>query len=69
MASSGPDTNGSQFSLVYQDSELPPEYTVFGTIDNAGLAIIETIAKAGVVKGGDDGPPVTPLTIKSMRLG
>ncbi len=33
MANAGPGTNGSQFFLVYEDSELPPTYTVFGTID------------------------------------
>ena len=32
MANAGPDTNGSQFFLVYADSTLPPDYTVFGTI-------------------------------------
>ena len=34
MANSGPGTNGSQFFLVYKDSQLPPTYTVFGTIDS-----------------------------------
>ena len=33
MANAGPGTNGSQFFLVYKDSQLPPNYTVFGTID------------------------------------
>ncbi len=37
MANSGPGTNGSQFFLVYKDSQLPPTYTVFGTIDGPGL--------------------------------
>ena len=32
MANSGqPHTGGSQFFLVYGDSQLPPDYTVFGT--------------------------------------
>ena len=30
MANAGPDTNGSQFFLVYKDSRLRPDYTVFG---------------------------------------
>lgn len=68
MANSGPNTNGSQFFLVYDDSELPPEYTVFGTIDDAGLAILDKIAKAGVQGGGDDGTPVMGLTIQSVRV-
>ena len=37
MANRGPDTNGSQFFIVYDDSPLPPDYTVFGSIDDASL--------------------------------
>jgi peptidyl-prolyl cis-trans isomerase B (cyclophilin B) len=68
MANAGPNTNGSQFFLVYDDSELPPEYTVFGTVDDTGLAIIDKVAKAGVIGGGEDGTPVTTVTITSVRL-
>jgi peptidyl-prolyl cis-trans isomerase B (cyclophilin B) len=68
MANTGPDTNGSQFFIVYEDSQLPPEYTVFGAVDDAGLAIVDKIAKAGIVGGGDDGAPVTTVTITSVRL-
>ena len=39
-----PNSGGSQFFLVYADSTLPPDYTVFGTIDDAGLATIDAIA-------------------------
>jgi peptidyl-prolyl cis-trans isomerase B (cyclophilin B) len=68
MANAGPDTNGSQFFLVYKDSQLPPGYTVFGKIQDDGLATLDKIAKAGVSGGGDDGPPATEVTIKSMLL-
>jgi peptidyl-prolyl cis-trans isomerase B (cyclophilin B) len=70
MANAGPGTNGSQFFLVYQDSMLPPQYTVFGTIQQDGLATLDKIAEAGVATGGrspDDGPPATKVTIKSVR--
>ena len=63
-----PNSNGSQFFMVYQDSQLPPDYTVFGKIQDDGLATLDKIAKAGVAGGGDDGPPVTEVTIKSMLL-
>ncbi len=69
MANAGPNTNGSQFFMVYRDSQLPPAYTVFGAVDATGLATIDKIAAAGVAGGGVDGPPATPVTIKSARLG
>ncbi|WP_343710562.1 peptidylprolyl isomerase [Mycobacterium sp.] len=68
MANSGPNTNGSQFFMVYKDSQLPPEYTVFGKIQDDGLATLDKIAKGGVAGGGDDGPPAIAVTIKSVRL-
>ncbi|ORB17460.1 peptidylprolyl isomerase [Mycobacterium noviomagense] len=68
MANAGPNTNGSQFFMVYKDSQLPPEYTVFGKIQDDGLATLDKIAKGGVEGGGQDGPPVTKVTIKSVRL-
>jgi peptidyl-prolyl cis-trans isomerase B (cyclophilin B) len=69
MANSGPGTNGSQFFLMYKDSQLPPTYTVFGTIDSAGLATLDEVAAGGVAGGSDDGKPVTDVTIKSVHIG
>lgn len=64
MANSGPQTgattNGSQFFLVYKDSQLPPNYTQFGTIDETGLATLDKIAAGGITpgeRGPDDGTP------------
>ncbi len=68
MANAGPGTNGSQFFMVYKDSQLPPQYTVFGTIQADGLATLDKIAKAGVAGGGEDGPPASEVTIKSLLL-
>ena len=68
MANAGPGTNGSQFFLVYKDSELPPNYTVFGTIDQTGLATLDKIAEAGTADGGQDGKPKDDVTIKSILL-
>jgi peptidyl-prolyl cis-trans isomerase B (cyclophilin B) len=68
MANSGQGTNGSQFFVVYRDSELPPTYTVFGTVDETGLAVVDRVAAGGVEDGGDDGPPAMGLTIASIRL-
>ncbi|MGW1377197.1 peptidylprolyl isomerase [Streptomyces sp. NPDC002446] len=40
------NSGGSQFFLVYQDSELPPNYTPFGTI-TGGMDVLRKIADAG----------------------
>ncbi|MGK2902065.1 MAG: peptidylprolyl isomerase [Mycobacterium sp.] len=68
MANGGSGTNGSQFFLVYEDSELPPTYTVFGAIDEAGLDVLDEIASGGVADGSDDGEPATSVTITSIRV-
>jgi peptidyl-prolyl cis-trans isomerase B (cyclophilin B) len=70
MANSGsPDTNGSQFFLVYKDMTLPPSYTPFGTIVN-GLSVIQAIAKAGTdnANGPGDGHPKEKVTIESITI-
>jgi peptidyl-prolyl cis-trans isomerase B (cyclophilin B) len=63
-----PDSNGSQFFMVYRDSQLPPDYTVFGTIQADGLATLDKIAQAGVAGGGEDGKPAIDVTITSVLL-
>jgi peptidyl-prolyl cis-trans isomerase B (cyclophilin B) len=68
MANSGANTNGSQFFLVYKDSQLPPNYTVFGTIDGTGLATLDKIAAAGVTGGAEDGKPATEVKVTSVLL-
>lgn len=68
MANAGPGTNGSQFFLVYKDSQLPPNYTVFGTIDPTGLATLDKVAAAGVQGGQQDGKPAQDVQVKSVQL-
>ncbi len=48
MANTGaPASGGSQFFIVYADTPLPPQYTVFGTMDAAGVAQVAEIAAGG----------------------
>jgi peptidyl-prolyl cis-trans isomerase B (cyclophilin B) len=68
MANAGPGTNGSQFFVIYADSQLPPTYTVFGSVDETGLAVVDQIAAGGVQDGSEDGKPKTSVTIQSVRL-
>jgi peptidyl-prolyl cis-trans isomerase B (cyclophilin B) len=68
MANSGQGFDGSQFFLVYGDSQLPPNYTVIGTVDKAGLAVLDAVAKKGIQGGGEDGAPAEDVTITSMKV-
>jgi peptidyl-prolyl cis-trans isomerase B (cyclophilin B) len=65
MANTGqPHSGGSQFFIVWGDSTLPPDYAVFGSVDAAGLAVLDKIAGAGTADGGQDGAPKDPVTIQ-----
>jgi len=66
---SQPSTTGSQFFIVYEDTDLPPDYTVLGTITK-GLDIVETVAKAGSdnANGQGDGHPKKEITIKTLTM-
>jgi peptidyl-prolyl cis-trans isomerase B (cyclophilin B) len=67
MANSGPGTNGSQFFLVFEDSTLGPNYTIWGTITQ-GLELIKAIGEAGVKGGGADGTPNQTVAINSVKV-
>ncbi len=66
MANSGPNTNGSQFFIVYKDTQLAPNYTIFGTVTK-GLDVVENVAKGGT-SSGDDGKPKTPISLKTVTV-
>ena len=66
-----PNTNGSQFFIVYRDTQLPTEgggYTVFGRVTQ-GLDVVEKVAAAGVEGGAGDGKPAEPVVIESVEIG
>ncbi|MER7757755.1 peptidylprolyl isomerase [Kitasatospora sp. NPDC097643] len=65
MANSGPGTNGSQFFLVYKDTQLPPNYTPFGKI-TGGLDVVQRIAAAGTLEGAPDGHPMADVTFNAV---
>ncbi|WBP89869.1 peptidylprolyl isomerase [Kitasatospora cathayae] len=67
MANSGPGTNGSQFFLVYKDTQLPPNYTPFGKI-TGGLDVVQKIAAAGTLEGSPDGHPMADVTFNSVTV-
>lgn len=69
MANAGPDTNGSQFFIVYGDSGLPPNYNVFGQLDEESLATVTEVAQEGTTNGQPDGEPKEPVEISSVTVG
>ena len=65
-----PNSNGSQFFLVYKNSSLPPDYTPFGKIVS-GLNILQTVAKGGYGKplsSGGGGAPKEKVEIESVTI-
>jgi len=71
MARVGDDaaSQGSQFFLVYEDSQIPSDsaggYTVFGTI-TGGLDIVEQVAAGGL---GDDGvAPARAISLNEVTV-
>ncbi|MEV1290598.1 peptidylprolyl isomerase [Pseudonocardia sp. NPDC049635] len=64
-----PDSGGSQFFMIYGDAQLPPEYTVFGSIGEEGLRTLDAVARAGESTGGGDGTPNTPVDIEGATVG
>ncbi|OXM64337.1 peptidylprolyl isomerase [Amycolatopsis thermalba] len=73
MANAGPNTNGSQFFMVYGPAELSPDYTVFGSISDAGLEVLDKVARAGHDGSFDPSPgggkPNTEVKFTAVTIG
>lgn len=71
--SQSPNSAGSQFFLVYEDSQLPPDFTVMGRVAEPGLEVLDEIADAGVMSEDQEDPdfekPAEPVEIESMVVG
>jgi peptidyl-prolyl cis-trans isomerase B (cyclophilin B) len=66
-----PDSGGSQFFIVYKKTPLPPDYTVFGQVDAAGVKAVRKVARQGTddaFRPGDGHPKVT-VTLDSVSAG
>lgn len=64
MANSGPDSNGSQFFLVFQESPLPPNFTVFGRVIE-GLDVLDRLEQVPV--NGET--PLEAVYLESVVVG
>ncbi|MFM8927056.1 MAG: peptidylprolyl isomerase, partial [Rhodoluna sp.] len=62
---------GSQFFIVYKDSQIPNDaaggYTVFGEI-TSGLDGLNSVFNGGVSGGGSDGRPKISASIKKISV-
>jgi peptidyl-prolyl cis-trans isomerase B (cyclophilin B) len=68
MANAGPNTNGSQFFIVYGDSALRPDYTIFGRVGSLGLATVDRVAAGGIAPTPDDPAPLDGAPAKRTQI-
>ncbi|MEV0154518.1 peptidylprolyl isomerase [Micromonospora sp. NPDC050686] len=72
MANNGdPGSTGSQFFIVWGDSQLDPNYTVLGTI-TGGMDVVQQVAKAGddgaFAQQAGGGHPKKEIVIKKLTM-
>lgn len=64
MANAGPNTNGSQFFIMHQNYNLPPNYTIFGRVQT-GIEVVDQIASEDV---GANDLPLEKVTIQKASF-
>jgi peptidyl-prolyl cis-trans isomerase B (cyclophilin B) len=70
MANSGGGaSNGSQFFMVFKDTQLPAQYTPFGTI-TSGLDVVTKVAAAGDdgSNSAGGGKPKLPISLTKVTV-
>lgn len=68
MANAGPDTIGSQFFIVWEDTRLPPLYTVVGIV-TSGMDVVDDIAASPTqVASATPERPYEPVVIRSVTV-
>jgi peptidyl-prolyl cis-trans isomerase B (cyclophilin B) len=67
MANSGPNTNGSQFFIMAENTTLDPNYTVWGRVTK-GLEIVKAVVATGTVEGGEVGRPKVKIAIEKATV-
>ena len=68
MANAGPDTAGSQFFIVWDDTPLPPLYTIVGTVIE-GMDVVDDIAASPTqVASATPERPYEPVVIRSVTI-
>jgi peptidyl-prolyl cis-trans isomerase B (cyclophilin B) len=60
--------------MVYGDAQLSPNYTVFGSISDDGLKVLDKVAKAGIDPASaaqsqdGTGKPTTPVKFTAVTV-
>jgi peptidyl-prolyl cis-trans isomerase B (cyclophilin B) len=67
MANSGPNTNGSQFFIMAENTTLDPNYTVWGRVTK-GLEIVKAVVANGTIDGGEVGRPKVKIAIEKATV-
>ena len=67
MANSGPNTNGSQFFIMAENTTLDPFYTVWGRVTK-GLEIVKAVVATGTVEGSEVGRPKVKIAIEKATV-
>lgn len=65
-----PNSNGGQYFIVYEDTELPVQgggYSIFGSVVS-GMDIIDQIAEQGTREGSPDGSPAQGISVLSVEI-
>jgi peptidyl-prolyl cis-trans isomerase B (cyclophilin B) len=69
MANRGANTNTSQFFIMLGDTKLPPNYTIFGQVDQADFATLDKIvAEVSPADGANDGKPDKEIMINATTI-
>lgn len=69
MANAGPNTNGSQFFIMHADYPLPPNYVIFGKVEE-GMEVVDAIATSETEMSpmGEQSVPVDPAMIEAIEI-
>ncbi|MCU1676019.1 MAG: peptidylprolyl isomerase [Frankiales bacterium] len=65
---SAPHSTGSQFFIVFGDSQLSPDYTVVGHVTADTMAVLDKIAAVGVVPSDMDTQPAKLIYLDSVTV-
>jgi len=69
MANAGANTNGSQFFIMHEDNELPPNYVIFGEVLD-GIDVVDIIATSPVESSasGEQSSPTEITLIEEISI-